>query len=206
MAAPGAYLAVVNIQADPTHIVAETDTQDSPRWRDRLVGAVQIVVVVVVVAAAILFAREDGGARRFAGSAAHSINSAPLVQTMVPHASATRVTVTTTGSIATRALVELSAQVGGRIASVSPRLSAGGQFAAGEPLLQIEPRDFELALQQARADLAAAAANLELIEAESAAAIRNYALLNGQAPVPPLVAKRPQINQGRAQLDAGSDL
>ena len=73
---------------------------------------------------------------------------------------------------------------------------------AGQELLKIDPKDFELALDQAAADIAAANSNLELLQAERDAATANYALLHGNKPVPPLVAKTPQIAQGRAQIAA----
>jgi RND family efflux transporter MFP subunit len=68
--------------------------------------------------------------------------------------------------------------------------------------LTVERRDFELALDQAKADVASAQSQVLLAQAEGDAARQNYALLNPGQPVPPLVAKLPQIAQGRAQLQA----
>ncbi|TNF79404.1 MAG: efflux RND transporter periplasmic adaptor subunit, partial [Gammaproteobacteria bacterium] len=82
----------------------------------------------------------------------------------------------------------------------SDSLRVGGSFETGEVLFSIDPRDYELALAQAKASLAGAEARLKLRQAESDAAPENYALLHGDAPVPDLVAKVPQIEQSRADV------
>ena len=101
-----------------------------------------------------------------------------------------------------RNYVALTPQVGGRVVSISQALRAGGAFTSDQELLVIDTRDFELALDQARADIAAAQSNLMLQRASSDAARANYALLHPDERVPPLVARVPQIAQARAQLSA----
>lgn len=117
-----------------------------------------------------------------------------------PQATTTVPLIKTTGTMEVRSYITMSSEVSGRVIGVSDSLRAGGVFDAGEVLLRIDPDDFELSLEQARADVAATEATLKLRVAESEAAIENYALLNGDAVVPPLVAKEPQIDQAKAQL------
>ena len=66
----------------------------------------------------------------------------------------------THGTVAPRTESELVAEVAGRIISVNPNLVSGGFFSAGEELLQIDPLDYELALEQARAGIVQAQSNL----------------------------------------------
>lgn len=66
----------------------------------------------------------------------------------------------THGTVAPRTETELVAEVAGRVIKVSPKLVSGGFFDAGEELLQIEPLDYELALEQARASIAQADSDL----------------------------------------------
>ena len=66
----------------------------------------------------------------------------------------------THGTVAPRTESELVAEVAGRVVSVNPNLVSGGFFNAGEELLQIEPLDYELALEQARASVAQAESDL----------------------------------------------
>ena len=172
----------------------------TPAWR-RL-GWVQILVIAALVLLAFLFARSRGGDPPPVFTAGRVEAPPPLVRVVAPVVSATPLRVEATGSVGVRNYVALTPQVGGRVVSLSPSLKSGGAFDAGETLLVIDRRDFELANDQAQADMATAAADLMLREAESDAAKANYALLHPQAEVPPLVAKVPQIAQARARLDA----
>ena len=183
----------------PEAEVAEAEPAKRRRW----LGPVQIIVVIVAVLGALLYARAPG---RNAGPPPAFANAQgaplPIVNTVRPVASATTITVNATGSVNVRNYVALTPQVGGRVVSISQALRAGGTFTSDQELLVIDPRDFELALDQARADIAAAQSNLMLQRAESDAARANYALLHPAARVPPLVARVPQIAQARAQLSA----
>lgn len=66
----------------------------------------------------------------------------------------------THGTVAPRTESELVVEVAGRVISVNPNLVSGGFFSAGEELLQIDPLDYELALEQARAGIAQAQSDL----------------------------------------------
>jgi RND family efflux transporter MFP subunit len=66
----------------------------------------------------------------------------------------------THGTVAPRTESELVVEVAGRVISVNPALVSGGFFSAGEELLQIDPLDYELALEQARAGIAQAQSDL----------------------------------------------
>lgn len=174
----------------------------TPRWRR--FGWVQILIIALLVLAAFLYARsrDDDASPAPAFSAGRVEAPPPLVRVLSPVAGSTRLRVEATGEVAVRNYVALTPQVGGRVASLSPSLKNGGAFRAGDTLLVIDQRDFELANDQAQAEMATAAADLMLREAEGDAARANYALLHPGTEVPPLVAKVPQIAQARARLDA----
>lgn len=188
-----------------------------PRWLQ--LGWVQIAIVAALVLLAVVYARSPGEPTAGAGApfaAGRAETPPPLVRVVRPQPSATVLRVRATGSVNVRNYVSLTPQVGGRVVSVAAGLRAGGAFAAGEELLVIERRDFQLAYEQAQADVATAAADLQLRQAESDAAVANYALLQPDAEVPPLVAevpplvakvpplvaKAPQIAQAKARLAA----
>ncbi len=176
----------------------------APRRR-RWVGPLQILVVIALVGIAVAVSRTpaDTPVRAPGGpGGAGAANLAPLVSVVVPVPVSTVVEVEATGTIDPRSYVALTPQVGGRIVAVSESLRAGGEFAAGQVLVTIDPRDFELALEQARADVASAEADLRLRLAESDAARANYAILHPGDRVPPLVARIPQIAQARARLES----
>lgn len=165
----------------------------------------QILVVGGLVLLAVIYARSPSGPSAGGGppfAAGRAETPPPVVRVLRPQAATTVLRVRATGSVDVRNYVSLTPQVGGRVVSLAPGLRAGGAFAAGEELLVIDRRDFQLAHEQAQADVASAAADLQLRQAESDAAIANYALLQPGAEVPPLVAKAPQIAQARARLAA----
>ena len=66
----------------------------------------------------------------------------------------------THGTVAPRTESELVAEVAGRVISVNPNLVSGGFFSAGEELLQIDPLDYESALEQSRAGVVQAESDL----------------------------------------------
>ncbi|HKK23609.1 MAG TPA: HlyD family efflux transporter periplasmic adaptor subunit, partial [Pseudohaliea sp.] len=70
------------------------------------------------------------------------------------------VTVTAHGNVTAWRQLELAAQVSGRILWQAPTFEPGVVVAAGEPLLRIDPTDYELALAEARQALATAELSL----------------------------------------------
>ncbi len=171
--------------------------------RRRWLGPVQIIVVLLLLLAAFLYARapgqDAGEVPEFADAQGDLL---PIVRVTRPVPAGTQLRVDATGTVNVRNYVGLTPLVGGRVVSISPALRAGGAFQANQQLLVIDRKDYELALDQARADIAAAQSSLMLQRAESDAARANYALLHPNETVPPLVARVPQIAQAQAQLAA----
>jgi len=176
--------------------------EKSKTGREKLTGLMQLIAVIVFVGLAIVYSQapdEEQQKPTYAqGGAAAS--PAPLVTVVRPQLGTHNVSVAGNGSVAIRAYVDLAPQVSGVIASISPALRAGGTFKANEVLVSIDAKDFELRLKQALAEVASARSNLQLQQAKSDNAKRNYALLHPKKAVPPLVALQPQISQARAQL------
>jgi len=69
--------------------------------------------------------------------------------------------VTTHGTVAPRTESDLVPEVSGPIVWVSPSFTSGGFFEANDPLVRIDPRDYQVALELARANLARAESELE---------------------------------------------
>jgi RND family efflux transporter MFP subunit len=62
-----------------------------------------------------------------------------------------QLSVSTHGTVKPRTESDLVPEVSGPVVSVSPHLVSGGFFEAGEVLLEIDPRDYEAALERAKA-------------------------------------------------------
>lgn len=118
--------------------------------------------------------------------------------------------ITGDGTVTPRFETSLSPQVSGKVIWVHPDFVAGGSFDKGDVLLKIDPTDFELALQQAKAAVAQAEYQLELTRANAEIALREWqsmqksrAALNNEpvdttAQPDALVLQKPQLKQAEA--------
>jgi RND family efflux transporter MFP subunit len=127
---------------------------------------------------------------------------APLVKTIVTQPENKTVLIKGNGTIEARTRINIVPQVGGRIDYIHPHLRAGGNFNAGEILLKIEQIDYELAVTQAKGDIAAAYNALQTETAEAEAAVLEWQAINPESPAPALVARQPQIASAKASLQS----
>lgn len=84
----------------------------------------------------------------------------PLVRVQPVVVEDVRLTVLTHGEVRPRTESGLVPEVSGAVLWVSPNLVSGGFFEADEPLLRIDPLDYEVALETARAALARAESDI----------------------------------------------
>ena len=92
--------------------------------------------------------------------------NAPLVRTAAAVPRTVQMSSFTHGSVSPRTESELIPEVSGRLISVSDAMVSGGFFNEGDVLLEIDPLDYEVALEQAKAALASARS--ELVNARKA--------------------------------------
>lgn len=85
---------------------------------------------------------------------------APLVRVVEVVPKTMQLSSWTHGTVVPRTESELIPEVDGRVIAISPRLVSGGFFKKGEVLMRIEPVDYEVALEQARAGIARAESDL----------------------------------------------
>lgn len=109
------------------------------------------------------------------------------------------------GTVRPSAEVTIAPQVGGRVIWTSPALVSGGRFLENEPLLRVDPADYENAVETAEADVAQR--EVALLEAEENARLaldewRRLAERENLDPTPPnaLVTRQPQLDAAAAAL------
>jgi membrane fusion protein, multidrug efflux system len=78
------------------------------------------------------------------------------------------VTIAGYGQVQALNSVKISAEVAGQVVSVHPRLDEGEIIPLGEPLFQIDPRDYEAAVAQAQAEVTQWASVLERLKQQAA--------------------------------------
>jgi RND family efflux transporter MFP subunit len=126
----------------------------------------------------------------------------PPVRTVTVASEDVHFDVLTQGTIEPWRAIELGAQVGGKVLAVAPSLRAGGFFAAGEVLVQIEATDYELAVVQQEGAVARAELRMLQEQAEADAALRAWQQVEGERPAEPLVRREPQVREAVAALAA----
>ncbi|MCB2183597.1 MAG: efflux RND transporter periplasmic adaptor subunit [Desulfobulbaceae bacterium] len=128
----------------------------------------------------------------------------PLVKTMKAIPADHRVTIQTLGTIVPSQKVDLAARVSGEIIYQSPHFFPGGHFAAHDLILEIDPLDYELALEQRQSDVAKASNDLKLEMGKQSIARREYDLLGEtiEKQEEELVLRAPQLKASRAALKA----
>jgi RND family efflux transporter MFP subunit len=94
--------------------------------------------------------------------------SIPTVRTIPAETETLRYRVHSQGTVAPRTEADLIPEISGRVVWISPALAPGGFFKQGDPLLRLEPRDFELAVKRQRAALKRATSEFDFAASELA--------------------------------------
>ena len=155
------------------------------------------IVLIVGVAAAALIASARKAPPRIDRPAL-----GPLVEVMPTEVTDVPVIVSGHGEVVARVVVDLMPQVTGQVVKIHRSLVAGGFFKAGEVLVVIDPRDYDLAVERAQAAVARAKVTLEREQAEAEVAREEWDGLHpGEEPTG-LVIREPQIRQAEAEYAA----
>ncbi len=125
----------------------------------------------------------------------------PRVRTMRAESTDYEVWVPSRGSVVPRTESRLVVEVAGRVTAISPDLVSGGFFEAGDVLLEIDPRDYELAVAQAELDVARSERRLAEENADAEVARREWETI-GRGEATPLTLREPQVAEAVASLAA----
>jgi RND family efflux transporter MFP subunit len=117
-----------------------------------------------------------------------------------------RVMVRSEGTVEPRTESTLIPQVSGQIVGISPSFREGGFFAQGDVLVTLDPRDYELAIASAEAQVAQAESALEQELAQAKVVEDDWRMLGRPAPelglrVPQIAAARATVLSARSQLE-----
>lgn len=112
-----------------------------------------------------------------------------------------RFVVESQGTVRPRTESRVVPAVSGRVLWVSQDFVSGGFLEAGEPMLRIDPYDYEQAIVRAAAEVAAAKLRLAQEQAEAEVARAEWEEL-GEGPPPDLTARVPHLENARASVAA----
>ena len=125
----------------------------------------------------------------------------PSVEVQIAEATRHSYRIQSQGTALPRTSIRLVSEVSGKVVSVAESFDVGQIFAKGDVLLKIDSRDYELALTQARSQVAQAQLRLQMEVKEADVVRREWELLNQGEPSG-LQAREPQLASALAALEA----
>lgn len=141
--------------------------------RSRLRGAVIAALLLGAgVGTAVYLVKSRPNAPR-----AQARETAMLVDAVAARAASFPVRIPVQGTVQAARQVQLSPEVNGRVVWKNPRLVPGGRIAAGETLVRIDRREYELAVEQQRAAVDRARLDLDLERGRKVVAEREWELI-----------------------------
>ena len=126
----------------------------------------------------------------------------PPVRVLTVAPTSLELSVRSQGSVVPVTEAGLVSEVAGNIVWVAASFEVGGFFDAGDVLLRLDRRDYELAVASARASVAQARVALTREEAEAEVAREEWEDLGESGEPGPLVLREPQLDEARARLEA----
>lgn len=165
----------------------------------------RVILPLLILAAGI------GVARYFLSTKAETkrekkARPAAVVETRVFAPISRPATVEAMGAVMPARAVVITPEVGGRVIEQSPRLIPGGRFTAGDVLARIDPRDYELAVAQAEAQVVQAGYQLKVEEQRGAVAEREWEIFDrdaaGTREGRDMALRKPHLAAARAALAA----
>ena len=131
---------------------------------------------------------------------------ATVVETMQPTLIDDRIQVTGFGTVEAHRLLQIQSQVSGEVLVMNDALMSGGFVSAGDMLLKVDPQDYEITVGQREAEVVNAEVDLQMAEAGSLVAQREWELLGETIETTDigekLARKEPQKLEAQAMLAA----
>ncbi len=167
-------------------------------WKKTLIICC-IILFVGTIITVVIFSTEPTAKRVTATK-----QTAMLVDVIKAERGTFRPTIAAMGTVEPAQDIILSPRVSGEIIKRSPSFTPGGIVEKGETLLQIDPADYQNALQQRKSDLHQATADLNIEMGRQDVALKDYQLLdeNLSSENKELVLREPQLNAARARVEA----
>jgi len=130
--------------------------------------------------------------------------SAALVETVTVERGTFAPKLVVLGTVQAAQEIVLSPRVSGQVVSISPKFVPGGMVYKGDPLLEIDPADFDNTLSVRQSELQQTEASLEIEKGRQSLAKKELALLEGTIDETnrALVLREPQIDSILAEVSA----
>ena len=157
-----------------------------------------ILIIILGIAGAVLFIKY----KKQPEQVEQNIQP-PLVKVQQIHVSDIPIIIQGYGTSQPKVQLDIIPEVAGKVTYVHPELKVGGFIKAGETILKIDQRDYELALSQAQSAVENAREQLEKEQAEAQVAKTEWMQMHGDTePDSSLVLRQPQIRKAQSALSS----
>lgn len=167
-------------------------------WRNFLIG-LGICIIAVSVFLILTFSRTSPDRKS-------RPTTAPLVDIVEVKSKTLPIVINAMGAVRPARSVSILPQVNGKVIYLSPNLIPGGYVKAGDVLIRIEPKDFDLAAREANAEVSSAQLALEEQEGARAAAERELQMVGKDLALSDqglrLANRELYVENARAQVEA----
>ena len=175
------------------------NTESKNRGVTRIVLPLLILAAGVVVMVILVKTRPEPGRKEVE-------KPRTWVTVVTPEATPRRATVQGMGTVTASRTVVVQPEVGGRVVEVHPELVPGGRVEAGEVITRIDDRDYRIAIEQQKANLARAQFELKMESGRGTIAKKEWGLLEDGLPTTAegrgLALREPQMETARAAVAA----
>ena len=178
----------------------QASASDDHSGRSPSIGFTQIILILAVIAVALYFARAPERVQRDVPSGPAVESGKPVVGVISPVPSAHAMRVELTGTVRLEERTSVSAEVVGRVVWVSPEFSNGGSISANEPVVRIDPREYEIRVQAAESAVEAAEARLWRERARAEEDLETFLRDNPDAEPSDSTLRLPSIALAEAEL------
>lgn len=131
--------------------------------------------------------------------------AARIVQVITVEPHSAKISVTAYGTVIPARRIDIQPEVGGRILSHHAALVPGGRIAADEPIVAIDPADYQLALAEREAELKEAEFEFAVEQGRQVIAQREWGLLEKDLDAGEvnrsLVLREPHLTRAKAAVD-----
>lgn len=173
-----------------------------PLWRRLLMAGLPVLVLIAAIALALVFMSSRPTAQR------HKTDTpaqARLVTVTPAEAAPQSLMISANGTVEAAQSTQLRARVSGQVVSLQDNLAPGTRFEKGEVLAHIDDSDYQIALNQAKTQLADAKASLATENGQQAVAKRELDLVgseNVSEKERNLALRGPQLAQAKANVES----
>ena len=178
----------------------KSDDSKGRPGQSRWLGFAQIVLILAVVAVALYFAQAPDRVGRDTVSALSAEDTRPVVNVLQPMQTDQALTVDLTGSVRASETARLKSEVAGRVVWVSPNFSNGGSIEADEPLVKVDPTEYELRVKAAEMAVEIAEARVRIERTRGEETARAFASKHPGSEVSDWVRRVPFIAKAEARL------